>query len=377
MRQTKTFRRRSSFNIDYLMAGLLALPTSPVNAAEACVDVRLSWSCFGEIQFETLGPDAALLRWTRYTNDEMMLERVAKDRLDKALLAKPSSVQFMTGSNTQTGAASTNNPFATAALEYGLIFTVLQQVQPNGPQSVGATAIEGSTKILGNVTLSVTLRRLSATKIGFEIVRGDDQKKSMRGHVVQPLAAPLPDTMSLDGWRADGRTAATLADARKLAPPLGPARSPGSAEDREKNARQLGAELREELQRASGDKELEKFAGSIAQAMVEKRDDYIYENFHPRIRADIEPERNQSALREMRGTYGDVIGFELRQKTVGIKTGIGDPIKIVTYWYAVNTSLAADNRFMKIEVAREGDRPSLASVAILEFAAGNVPPWMR
>jgi hypothetical protein len=119
------------------------------------------------------------------------------------------------------------------------------------------------------------------------------------------------------------------------------------------------------------------FADSMAQLIVAKQDDSLYEHMAPQVRRAYSREVLLAPLSLARSLFGDIQSFEYKQAMVGEMTVPGATIKTATIWYAVATSKYPTGRFLQIRVSYDAGQYYLAQYMVSQFVGDSIPEALR
>lgn len=190
---------------------------SHAQADVGCIEPKFPWSCFGALEFAVPNSTpAAIARMLRYRNGEVMFEIESADGLKRLLLVLPSGTQFVTGLKPDEQTSLGKNPFTFIDQGFGNLVFILQQAFPQGPKAAGDTPQTVTVALQINASARVTIVKVGAERIDFEITATGNYALTTHGSILGPLTPELPENFSLEGWSAEKASAKTLGEARKL-----------------------------------------------------------------------------------------------------------------------------------------------------------------
>jgi hypothetical protein len=119
------------------------------------------------------------------------------------------------------------------------------------------------------------------------------------------------------------------------------------------------------------------FADKMAQAMKENDEPTLRDNLAPAMIATYGATTLIAPLSKIKARYGEIIGFEAKDASVGgMKVGTRT-LRTATLWYSLKTTKSESGAFLKISVTKEGDRFFLAGYNVTEFLGGKIPPNLQ
>lgn len=192
--------------------------------AKPCLYENAPWTCVGSVELTLKGEGTEgiqIVRFIRYTNDEVMFEIEKQGIRKQYLRVLPSSLGIYSGlsedelSETQPG----NNPFSFLDMLFTYPMESLQLAHPSGPTSVTDKPKETAITLERRSSAKVTTSRLSTDSIGFHLEvnesnAGDIQAIDGVWHGV--INKPLPNDMKITNWKLKSDIKlTTLGEARK------------------------------------------------------------------------------------------------------------------------------------------------------------------
>ena len=119
------------------------------------------------------------------------------------------------------------------------------------------------------------------------------------------------------------------------------------------------------------------FADSMAQLIVEKKDDALYEHIAPQVRNAYSRAVLLAPLTAVRSIYGDIESYEYKQAMVGSFVVPGATMKTATLWYAVATAKHPTGRFLQIRVSYDAGQYYLAQYTVSQIVGDSIPKALR
>jgi hypothetical protein len=153
----------------------------------------------------------------RFANDEFMFEFEAEGRTRQYLELRPSGVAIYSGLAEDESPRGGNNPFMFLDYAFAHPANALHRAYPSGPAAVPQVETETKVVLENKVPTVLTAIRESADRVRFRLTVTSGPAFSADGIWDAERRAPLPDDLSLAGWRHDlAASPATLGEARAL-----------------------------------------------------------------------------------------------------------------------------------------------------------------
>lgn len=126
----------------------------------------------------------------------------------------------------------------------------------------------------------------------------------------------------------------------------------------------------------SKEEELRTYSDSLAQLIVEKNEDAVFEQFASVLRSSYPRAELIDPLPLIGRKYGDILSLEYRQKIQGQTSFSGQRVSHMTYWYAVETANKVPRAFLLLKITLEKGRPCLVGIDFRQIV-GPIPEFLE